>query len=170
MGAEDRAHRDGRQARDRERWEILGGGPTAQDAWAQVLHNLAERRIAVRTVAGRPAPGRILGLGDEDIVADLLCGPAPAAGWIQFRVRAEKLAQATRLTAGVVREWHPELGWGVLDAAETPGGCWAHFSHLGLRGYGYLEPGRAVDFAWEPADQDGYAYRALVVAYADGRG
>jgi CspA family cold shock protein len=27
-----------------------------------------------------------------------------------------------------VREWHDDLGWGVLDSPETPSGCWTHFS------------------------------------------
>jgi len=29
-----------------------------------------------------------------------------------------------------VRERHDGLGWGVLDPAETPGGCWVHFSNI----------------------------------------
>jgi len=28
---------------------------------------------------------------------------------------------------GTVREWAEE-GWGVVDSAETPGGCWVHWS------------------------------------------
>ena len=31
-------------------------------------------------------------------------------------------------TSGTVRVWHAEEGWGVIDSAETPGGCWTHFS------------------------------------------
>ena len=27
-----------------------------------------------------------------------------------------------------VREWHEDLGWGVLDSPDTPGGCWVHYS------------------------------------------
>jgi hypothetical protein len=33
-------------------------------------------------------------------------------------------------------------------------------------GYGYVAPGTAVDFAWEPVARDGFGFRALVVAYA----
>ena len=33
-------------------------------------------------------------------------------------------------TVGTVRVWHRDEGWGVIDSPETPGGCWAHFSHL----------------------------------------
>ena len=29
---------------------------------------------------------------------------------------------------GVVRFWHDDEGWGVLDCPSTPGGCWTHFS------------------------------------------
>ena len=64
---------------------------------------------------------------------------------------------------GVVREWHPDQGWGVIDSAETAGGCWAHFSHLAVPGYRELATGQAVALEWEPADQDGYAYRATRV-------
>jgi cold shock protein len=63
----------------------------------------------------------------------------------------------------VVREWHSDQGWGVIDAPETPGGCWAHFSHIAMRGYRELSPGRPVTLEWEMADQDGYSYRAVRV-------
>ncbi|ROO52320.1 hypothetical protein EDC02_7242 [Micromonospora sp. Llam0] len=29
---------------------------------------------------------------------------------------------------GVIRSWNVDEGWGVIDSAETPGDCWAHFS------------------------------------------
>jgi CspA family cold shock protein len=64
---------------------------------------------------------------------------------------------------GVVREWHSDQGCGVIDAAETPGGCWAHFSHITVGGYRELSPGQVVALEWEMADQDGYSYRALRV-------
>jgi CspA family cold shock protein len=74
--------------------------------------------------------------------------------------------------------WHSEQGWGVIDSPETPGGCWVHFSHLWNDGIpeagpgevvevsgGYREvfEGETVDFEWEHAGQDGYAYRATTV-------
>jgi CspA family cold shock protein len=62
--------------------------------------------------------------------------------------------------SATVREWHEDEGWGVLDSAETPGGCWAHFGAAAVAGYATFEPGQAVTLEWEPADQDGYAYRA----------
>ena len=64
--------------------------------------------------------------------------------------------------SGTVSEWYDADGWGVLSSEATPGGCWAHFSNV--RGpAGSLAPGSRVDFTYEVADQDGYAYRALVV-------
>ena len=36
---------------------------------------------------------------------------------------------------GVVREWHSDEGWGVIDSDQTPGGCWAHFSDVEMDGY-----------------------------------
>jgi CspA family cold shock protein len=61
---------------------------------------------------------------------------------------------------GVVREWHPEQGWGVIHAQDTPGGCWAHFSSVAIDGYRELVPGQAVTLEWEAVDQDGFGYRA----------
>ena len=52
---------------------------------------------------------------------------------------------------------------GVLDSALTPGGCWAHFSVLAVRGHQALVPGQAVELEWERAEQDGYSYRAVRV-------
>ena len=63
-------------------------------------------------------------------------------------------------TTGTVRIWHDEEGWGVLDSELTPGGCWAHFSHIAGPGYRSLQPGQDVNFEWEAAAQDGYSYRA----------
>jgi cold shock protein len=51
----------------------------------------------------------------------------------------------------------------VLDSPDTPGGCWAHFSAVATAGYRRLAPDEQVQFDWELADQDGFAYRALRV-------
>jgi CspA family cold shock protein len=61
---------------------------------------------------------------------------------------------------GVVREFRSDDGWGVIESVDTPGGCWVHFS--AIRGDGYLAftPGETVRFEAEPADQDGYTFRA----------
>jgi CspA family cold shock protein len=69
-------------------------------------------------------------------------------------------------TVGTVRVWHREEGWGVIDSPDTPGGCWAHFSHLWndkipepgpgevvevSGGFRKAFEGETVDFEWEPA-------------------
>ncbi|WP_222105968.1 hypothetical protein [Catellatospora sichuanensis] len=165
MGARQRAERERWARYDAQEWVALGSGESGQQAWADAVRTLTGMRIATPVVAGRPVGGRIIGLSG-DIRIDLLCGRG-GSGTVRISARAEDLALAARLVRGTVRSWHPGEGWGVLDAPQTPGGCWAHYRHLGLRGYGYLEPGTPVDFAWEAAAHDGFDYRALVVAYAD---
>jgi len=66
-------------------------------------------------------------------------------------------------TAGTVRIWHDEDGWGVIDSASTPGGCWTHFSQAAIPGFRSLRPGQLVEFEWEPAEQDGYEFRTTRV-------
>lgn len=39
------------------------------------------------------------------------------------------------MVIATVREWNDEEGWGVLDSAETPGGCFGHYS--GIQGTGF---------------------------------
>lgn len=65
--------------------------------------------------------------------------------------------------AGVVREWHGDEGWGVIDSAETPGGCWAHFAQIEMAGYRTLEAGQPVTLAYQKPGQDGYPFRAVLV-------
>ncbi|WP_328291348.1 cold shock domain-containing protein [Kineococcus sp. NBC_00420] len=62
-------------------------------------------------------------------------------------------------TRGVVRDWHDEEGWGVIDSSETPGGCWVHYSAAMTTQEG-LRPGQDVAFTYEQGEQDGYHYRA----------
>ncbi|WP_329248878.1 cold shock domain-containing protein [Actinoallomurus sp. NBC_01490] len=66
-------------------------------------------------------------------------------------------------TDALVREWRSEEGWGVLDSAETPGGCWAHFSNIAASGYRELNAGQRVHLEWESPGQDGYDFRAIRV-------
>lgn len=77
-------------------------------------------------------------------------------------------------STGIVREFDPAQGFGVIDSPETPGGCWVHFSAIVMDGYRKLEPGEEVSFAFEPARQDGFSYRATEVrkqgSQAPGRG
>jgi cold shock protein len=55
------------------------------------------------------------------------------------------------------------VGRGVIDSDQTTGGCWTHFSSIDVPGYRTLAAGQPVELDWEPADQDGYAYRAVAV-------
>jgi cold shock protein len=66
-------------------------------------------------------------------------------------------------TIGAVREWHDDEGWGVIDSAETPGGCWAHVSAVAVTGYRALAAGQAVRLDWESPGQDGWPFRAVRV-------
>ena len=64
---------------------------------------------------------------------------------------------------GVVREWHDEEGWGVVDSPATPGGCWTHYSVVAVPGYYALTAGQRVELEHEPVEQDGYVHRATRV-------
>ncbi len=64
---------------------------------------------------------------------------------------------------GTVREWDDAEGFGVIDSADTPGGCWVHFSYIVIDGYASLKPGDQVTFTYEALAQDGFSYRAVLV-------
>jgi CspA family cold shock protein len=64
---------------------------------------------------------------------------------------------------GIVRTWSAEEGWGIIDSPATPGGCWAHFSSLQMKGYRAAQPLQSVAFTFETAEQDGFDYRAVEV-------
>ncbi|GAA4513186.1 hypothetical protein GCM10023191_079910 [Actinoallomurus oryzae] len=51
----------------------------------------------------------------------------------------------------------------MLDSAETPGGCWAHFSNIAAPGYRELNAGQRVRLEWESPGQDRYDFRAIRV-------
>lgn len=53
------------------------------------------------------------------------------------------------MVTATVREWNDEEGWGVLDSAETPGGCFGHYSDIRAVGFRTLSAGQRVDLAWE---------------------
>ena len=72
------------------------------------------------------------------------------------------------------REWHGDLGWGVLDSIETPGGCWVHFSVIvtpvirqspgvTISEYKSLAVGQTVELEWETPGQDGFDFAAAQV-------
>src|SRR5690242_11634039 len=62
---------------------------------------------------------------------------------------------------GTVREWHDDEGWGVVDSAQTPGGCWAHFSAAAVGAYARFAAGERVWLEWEAPGQDGFSFRAV---------
>ena len=62
-----------------------------------------------------------------------------------------------------VRVWHDEEGWGVLDSAETPGGCWVHYSRVEMAGYRSLAGVDAVELEFQEVPQDGYRFTAVRV-------
>lgn len=60
-------------------------------------------------------------------------------------------------TTGTVRTWNDQQGWGVIDSPQTPGGCWAHFSHIVAEGFRTVPVGAAVILSWQQVtDKDGY--------------
>lgn len=78
------------------------------------------------------------------------------------------------MVLATVREWHEDLGWGVLVSAETPEGCWTHYSAIDtpligrfnggeVHEYKGLSAGDAVELEWEESGQDGFAFTAVVV-------
>lgn len=72
--------------------------------------------------------------------------------------------QEALMSRGVVREWHHEDGWGVVDSQATPGGCWVLYSHVEMPHPVELQVGQEVDFSFEHVtSQDGYQWRAIAV-------
>jgi CspA family cold shock protein len=88
--------------------------------------------------------------------------PRKTAAAAQGRGPAPGMMAAVSASA-VVREWHDDEGWGVVDSPEVPGGCWVGFAHVMVAGYRSLRPGQPVALEWEPARQDGFDYRAIRV-------
>lgn len=83
---------------------------------------------------------------------------------------AKKSPVEAEPVAGIVKWFDAHEGWGVIEAPETPGGCFVHFSAIQMKGYRQLESGGRVRFTFEPLSflQDGYAYRALA-AWPEGQ-
>ncbi len=67
------------------------------------------------------------------------------------------------LQGGIVRSWDADEGWGVIDAAEVPGGSWTHYSSIEMIGYKELRAGQPVEFVAEDFLQDGFTYRTVWV-------
>ncbi|WP_036376405.1 cold-shock protein [Micromonospora sp. ATCC 39149] len=65
--------------------------------------------------------------------------------------------------SGVVREFHVDEGWGVIDGPAVPGGCWVHFSAIAMGGFRHLAAGQFVWLRAEAVEQDGFSFRAVKV-------
>jgi cold shock protein len=65
--------------------------------------------------------------------------------------------------SGVVREFHVDDGWGVIDGPAVPGGCWVHFSAIAMGGFRQLTAGQHVWFRADAAEHDGFSFRAVKV-------
>jgi cold shock protein len=80
------------------------------------------------------------------------------------RAREGCVIQTWEMTSnGSVRVFDADEGWGVIDGPDVPGGCWVHFSAIASEGYRQLSAGERVSFRAIPADQDGFAFRAVKV-------
>jgi cold shock protein len=76
----------------------------------------------------------------------------------------ERLSQNVEVgDIGIVREWHGEEGWGVIDIEGAPGGCWTHITHLDMEGYRGLHAGQRVELTFNDQGQVGFPYRAIRV-------
>ncbi|RYF42146.1 MAG: cold shock domain-containing protein [Comamonadaceae bacterium] len=74
------------------------------------------------------------------------------------------MPRVTGQAIGTVQKWNSEEGWGVIDSAQTPGGCWAFYSDIVGEGFRTLVVGATVTLDWEQVtEQDGYRYRATRV-------
>ena len=81
------------------------------------------------------------------------------------RIRIEGSGRHTEPVAseGTIRAWSDERGFGVIDSADTPGGCWFHFACVVIDELASPRPGDQVTFTYETSPQDGFSYRALLV-------
>lgn len=83
----------------------------------------------------------------------------------------DEMVHRVERTRGVVREFHGEEGWGVLDAPAMPGGCWVFYSEIEGTGFRMLYAGQEVEIEYEDlvamygpgAMQGGFRYRATSV-------
>ncbi len=69
----------------------------------------------------------------------------------------------TMAALGKVSYWSAEEGWGVISSAETPGGCWVHFSAAAEGGFQDLAEGQILEMDYEKVEQDGYSFYATRV-------
>ena len=58
-------------------------------------------------------------------------------------------------TAGSVKSWRGDEGWGVLTSSEVGGDVWVHFADILGDGYRELVIGEPIEFRYEVRQQDG---------------
>ena len=75
---------------------------------------------------------------------------------------AEKPSEPS-MVLGIVREWYPDEGWGVLDSPHTPGGCSVLHAMIDMPRPVSIEINQQVMFSFEPGPQDGFEWRAIRV-------
>lgn len=68
-------------------------------------------------------------------------------------------------TIGTVRQWSSAAGEGVLDSAQTPGGCWAEAS--AVDGGSALRAGQVVHLEFEARQRAGFDYVATRIRTDD---
>jgi hypothetical protein len=68
-------------------------------------------------------------------------------------------------TLGTVVRWDDERGGAVIEARETPGGCWADASVVvhSTSGAGVLRAGQVVELDWTDVSAGGLPFSALRV-------
>ena len=69
----------------------------------------------------------------------------------------------TPVVRGTVKFFRSDKGWGGIESDETPGDVWVHSSVIDMPGFRDLSAGQAVEFRYEPAQQDSWRYRATWV-------
>jgi cold shock protein len=69
------------------------------------------------------------------------------------------------MARGTVKFFHAEKGWGAISSSALPDGfdAWVHFSAIDAYGFRDLDAGDAVEFDFEPAEQDSFRYVATRV-------
>jgi cold shock protein len=68
---------------------------------------------------------------------------------------------------GTVRRWSAAEGWGIVDAAQTPGGAWVGAEAVKGTREQQLRAGQTVDLQFETVDHAGFRYRATRVVPDD---
>jgi cold shock protein len=69
------------------------------------------------------------------------------------------------MARGIVKFFKADKGHGAISSAELPEGldAWVHFSVIEMDGYRFLTAGDAVEFDYEPVQQDSFRFRATRV-------